>query len=214
MQNSPLQTCLSRNDDHQPTNVVRHAQSAVQVEGSVYVGITLAMDIAEVPAVASTAERTNWESTFLGELTTVLSTGLNAAQEAAACDELCGDQLRFIGVHAASIVVTVQVLPVCAVQFGVVLTTLAALTDTRTVLLRVLPSSRTLWTCSKICERPLQIAAVCCGPSVCLGRPTQTLSWSTDRFLSQYSLRRLRQMYVPLAMPSLCTCTALGCCTS
>lgn len=93
-----------------------HAQNAVLVEGAVYVGFTLAMDVADVPAVASTLERLNWETTVLDELSTVLSTGLDAAQEAAACNELCGNQLRFIGVHAGSVVVTIQILPVGVVQ--------------------------------------------------------------------------------------------------
>ena len=87
----------------------------MQVESAVYVGITLAMDIAEVPAVTATAERSAWENTFIDELTTVLSPRLSTAQEAAGCDASCGKQLRFIGVHAASVLVTIQILPVrCA----------------------------------------------------------------------------------------------------
>ena len=48
--------------------LVCHVQNAAQVEGAVYVGITLAMDIAEVPAITATAERSAWENTFIDEL--------------------------------------------------------------------------------------------------------------------------------------------------
>ncbi len=39
---------------------------------------------------------------------------------------------------------------------------------------------------------------MCCGPSVCLGKSTQTPSLSTDRFQSQDSRRCLRRAYVSL----------------
>jgi hypothetical protein len=139
--------------------VVRRVQNAALVEGAVYAGINLAMDIADVPTISSTLERLNWETTFLDELSIVLSTGLNAAQEASACNERCGDQIRFIGVHAGSVVVTIQILPVRAVQ-ALLLTdrsTLSAVTPCR---LAYVPNSRMRWTCSKICKRRSWIVIV------------------------------------------------------
>ena len=58
------------------------------------------------------AERLAWETTFIDQLETVLAPGLSAVQEAAGCGGSCGKQLRFVGAQAASVVVTVQVLPV------------------------------------------------------------------------------------------------------
>ena len=114
----------------------------MQVESAVYVGITLTMDISEVPAVTATAERAAWETTVIDELTTVLSPRLSAAQEAAGCDESCGKQLRFIGVYAASVLLTIQILPVrrvCALQATLLVENLAHYPNMR---LDVPPNSR------------------------------------------------------------------------
>jgi hypothetical protein len=136
------------------------AQNAVQVEGAVYVAFTLAMDIADVPAVASTLERLTWETTVLDELSTVLSTGLDAAQEAAACNGLCGEQLRYIGEDAGSVIVTVQILPVGVAQ-ALLLTVGSTKPNCNThtmcvcvcVCVCVLTNSRTRWICSRICKQ-------------------------------------------------------------
>lgn len=109
-------------------------KNGVQVEGSIYVGLTLAIDISVVPsAVSASVTRLEWETQFITEMTTVLSSALVATN--AICGSVsgaCGPQIRFVGVQAGSVIVTIQLLPPGAADLLTALQ--AAIADPNSVL--------------------------------------------------------------------------------